>query len=63
MARHASRRTFLKTSGAVAATSLMGAAAGGCGGGDDDGPAPMTTAEQLALTSAQAIAAIQAGSL
>lgn len=57
-----SRRTFLKTSGAVAATSLMGATLGGCGGGDDS-PAAMTTVEQLALTSSQAIAAIQAGRL
>ncbi len=63
MAPHSSRRTFLKTSGAVATTSLLGAAVSGCGGGGDDGPAEMTTAEQLALTSSQAIAAIQAGGL
>ena len=63
MARLASRRTFLKTSGAVATTLLLGAASSGCGGSDDGGPTPMTTSEQLALTSAQAIAAIQTGSL
>ncbi len=58
-----SRRSFLKTSGAAAATSFIGTAISACGGGDDDGPAAMTTAEQLALTSSQAVAAIKVGSL
>ncbi|MDP3821443.1 MAG: indoleacetamide hydrolase [Burkholderiales bacterium] len=63
MEQHSSRRTFLKTSGAVAATSLIGVAVSGCGGSGDDDPTAMTTAEQLALTSSQAIAAMRAGSL
>jgi mandelamide amidase len=63
MTTPASRRTFLKTSGAVAATSLIGTAISACGGSGDDGPAVMTAAEQLELTSSQAVAAINAGSL
>jgi indoleacetamide hydrolase len=63
MPTHSARRTFLKTSGTVAATSLIGTAISACGGGGDDGPAALTTAEQLALTSSQAVAAIKAGSL
>jgi len=62
MATQSSRRTFLKTSGAAVATSFVGAGLSACGGGGD-GPAPMTGAEQLALTSPQALAAIQAGNL
>lgn len=60
MAAHSSRRTFLKTSGAVAATSLMGPLLGGCGGG---GSNDLTVAEQLALSSSDAVAAIRAGNL
>ena len=56
----ASRRTFLQFGGAAAATALAGSALYGCG---DDGSADMTTSEQLALTSQQAVAAIRAGSL
>lgn len=59
MARHASRRAFLRTSGAVATTSLVGFAFSGCG---DDGDAISADA-QLALTATQAVAAIKEGRL
>jgi indoleacetamide hydrolase len=62
MAALSSRRVFLKTASVAAATSLTGAVVSGCGGSDDS-PAAMTSAEQVALTSSQAVAAIQAGSL
>lgn len=64
MTKYPSRRTFLMTSGAVAATSLMGAALSGCGGGSDQAPTvEMTTADQLALTSSKAVASIRDGSM
>ncbi len=72
MVIHAARRRFLKTSGAAAASSVLGGALGGalggCGGHDDGTPSPpppppMTTSEQLALTASQAIAAMQSGRL
>lgn len=56
-----SRRAFLKSSGALAASSALGTTLAGCGSGDDP-PVPLTTSEQLALTSTQAVAAIRAGS-
>jgi indoleacetamide hydrolase len=61
MATSTSRRQFLKTSGAIAATSLVAGGLTACG--DDDTPMPLSTSEQLALTSTQAIAAIKSGAL
>ena len=71
MVIHTSRRRFLKTSSAAAASSVLGGALGGalsgCSGRDDGAPPPspppMTTSEQLALTASQAIAAMQSGRL
>ncbi len=60
MASHASRRSFIVATGAAAAASVVGTALGGCSG---DGPDELTTAQQLALTSQQAVAAIRAGNL
>lgn len=62
MASTPSRRNFLKTSGAISATSLMPQILMGCGGGGDD-PVPLTAAQQMALTSVQAVAAIKSGAL
>lgn len=62
-----SRRHFLGTTGAIAATSLLGGVLGGCGGRVDGAPPPapppLTASEQLALTASQAIAAMQSGRL
>ena len=58
------RRQFLKRTGAtatVATTSLVGLGLSGCGGGDD--ASALTTDEQLALTSTQALAAMAEGRL
>ncbi len=57
MGTSTSRRRFLKAGSAIVATSLLG-----CG---DDTPlvVPLTAAEQLALSSTQAIAAIKGGTL
>lgn len=54
------RRTFLKTSGAVAAGSLMGTSLVACGGSS---ATALTTQQQLALSSTDALAAIRSGSL
>ena len=63
MATHSSRRTFLKSSGAIAATSLLGTALSGCASRDAMSGAPLSAAEQLQLTSVQAVAAIRSGRL
>lgn len=60
MAILSSRRTFLKSTGAAATGSLLGTALVGCGGG---GPDVLSTAQQLALSASQALAAIRDGSL
>ena len=60
MAILSSRRTFLKSTGAAATGSLLGTALVGCGGG---GPDALSTAQQLALSASQALAAIRDGSL
>jgi len=54
-----SRRKFLRTSGAVVATGLVGGAFSGCGG-TDEGP---SAAEQRELTASQALLAIREGRL
>ena len=56
------RRDFLKTSGALATLAAVGGTVSACGG-SDDGPAPMSTSDQLAMTSTQAVASIRAGSV
>ena len=61
MTTQSARRAFMKTSGAMAASAMLGTAVSGCG--SSDGPATLTTAEQLALTSSQAVAAMRAGTL
>jgi mandelamide amidase len=55
----ATRRTFLKTSGAVTAGTLMAGSFGGCA--SPPPPAAMPAAEQLQLTCAQAVEAIKSG--
>lgn len=54
------RRSFLKTSGAVAASGLMGSSLVACGGSS---AAPLTNSQQLALSSTEALAAIRSGEL
>jgi mandelamide amidase len=62
MPDRASRRRFLKTSGELSATSLLGAGLGGCAG--PGFPAtPLSAAEQLQLNSVQAVEAIRSGRL
>jgi len=56
------RRAFLKTSGAMATLAAVGSTVSACGGSDDS-PAPMSTSDQLAMTSTQAVAAIRTGSV
>lgn len=61
MPRSPSRRDFLAGSGALAATSLLGAA--GCSSVPDGSATPLNRQQQLDLTAVQAIAAIGSGTL
>ena len=56
------RRAFLKTSGALSASSLLGAGVGGCAS-PNPLPTPLSPAEQLQLTSVQAVEAVRSGRL
>ena len=59
MNHHPSRRSFLKNSGTLTATTLLGGSGlAACGGGES-----LSTEQQLALTATQAVAAIKAGTL
>ena len=60
MSDRSSRRAFLKTSGALSASSLLGAGLGGCAASSFPAP-PLSTAEQLQLDSVQAVDAIRSG--
>ena len=60
MATRTSRRTFLKATGGLTATSLMGGTLAGCSA--LAGPPP-SAAEQLALTATQAVRAVRSGRL
>jgi mandelamide amidase len=56
-----SRRVFLRSSGALGAVAMASVNLASCGGGGDDDSNDLTTAEQLALTASQAVAAIGSG--
>ena len=60
MSQRASRRAFLKTSGALSAGPLLGAGVAGCAAPGFP-PAPLSTAEQLQLSAVQAVDAIRSG--
>ncbi len=60
MPHKTSRRSVLKAGSSVAAASWVGATLAGCG---TLAAAPPSTAEQLAMTSTQALAAMRSGSL
>ena len=59
MASHKSRRVFLKSTVAIAAGTVLTPLLSACGGGSDS----LSSGEQLALTSSQAVAAIRQGSI
>jgi mandelamide amidase len=68
MPRRPSRRAFLKTSGALSATSLLGAGIAGCSTLQSTPPppyrgVPLTVDEQLQLSASQAVDAIRTGRL
>lgn len=65
MPDRSSRRAFLKTSGALSATSLIGAGLVGCSSGAPKPyrGEPLSTAQQLDLTALQAVDAIRTGRL
>ncbi len=62
MSDRSTRRVFLKTSGALSASSLLGAGLGGCAARSFPA-APLSIAEQLQLDSVQAVDAIRNGRL
>ena len=62
MPDRSTRRRFLKTSGALSAGSLLGVGLGGCASSTFPTPPP-SPAEQLQLTSVQAVEAIRSGRL
>ena len=63
MASKASRRAVLTVGGAVAAGSLIGASLSGCAGPGGMFASAPSAAEQVAMSSSQALAAIRAGRL
>jgi Asp-tRNA(Asn)/Glu-tRNA(Gln) amidotransferase A subunit family amidase len=65
MTPNTSRRNFFKNTTAVSAAAMLGGVGAGltaCGG-DGDANTPLTSAEQLNLTAAEAVAALKAGKM
>lgn len=63
MSKRASRRAFLKTTGALSAGPLLGAGLAGCAAAPSFPPPPLSPAEQLQLSAVQAVQAMRSGRL